>query len=75
MPIQIWQVADESGLVRGRQESQMRLGLSKHTRSADLHLSRAFMGGHVFTEGLLDKLLCESYYNPRIPQVRHADPR
>ena len=35
-------------------------------KSADLHLSRAFASGHVFTPSLLDKLLAESYYNPRI---------
>jgi len=60
---------DEESVVRGRHESQMRLGMSKHTKSSDLHLSRAFAGGHVFTEGLLDKLLCVSYYNPRVPQI------
>ena len=37
-----------------------------------LDLSRVFAGGHVFTEGLLDKLLCEAYYNPRVPQVRRV---
>ena len=47
----------------------MRLGLSKHIKGSDLHLSRAFAGGHVFTEGVLDKLLCEAYYNPRIVQI------
>ncbi|KAL1502893.1 hypothetical protein AB1Y20_010966 [Prymnesium parvum] len=38
-------------------------------KSADLHLSRAFASGHVFTPSLLDKLLAESYYNPRIVHV------
>ena len=51
------------------------LQLSQHNtlasglKSADLHLSRAFAAGHVFTPALLDKLLAESYYNPRIVHV------
>jgi len=63
------EVVDEGEMVRGRQETQMKAGLSKHLKGSDLHLSRVFAGGHVFTEGLLDKLLCQSYYNPRIPEV------
>ena len=34
-----------------------------------MHLSRQFAGGHVFSEGLLIKLLSEAYYNPRIPAI------
>jgi len=43
----------------------MRVGF-KNGGGQDLHLSRVFAGGHVFTESVLDKLLCEGYYNPRI---------
>jgi hypothetical protein len=55
--------------IRNRHEEQMRLGLSKNIRGVDMHLSRQFAGGHVFTEGLLVKLLSEAYYNPRVPSL------
>ena len=61
--------SDDAHIVRARSDSQMKMGLSKLNKGAEVHLSRAFAGGHVFTEGLLDRLMCESYYNPRIPQV------
>lgn len=55
----------EDVIVHGRREEHMRLGI-KNARGGNLHLSRVFAGGHIFTESVLDKLLCEAYYNTRI---------
>ena len=52
-------------------------GLQASLKTADLHLSKAFAGGRVYCSTLVDKLLCESFYNSRIIRVIelfvHAD--
>ena len=44
-------------------------GLRQNLKTADLHLSKAFAGGRVYCSSLVDKLLCESFYNSRIIRI------
>jgi len=62
-------VAQDVDFMGGRPQLTQHSMLSAGLKSADLHMSRAFASGHVFTPALLDKLLAESYYNPKIIHV------
>lgn len=43
--------------------------LKSSLKSADMHLSKAFAGGRVYCSSLVDKLLCEAFYNSRIIRI------
>lgn len=52
--------------VLGSVELSKQKMMDSQLKSVDLNMSRVFASGHMFTASLLDKLLGETFYNPRL---------